>query len=136
MRGRSSRGRAFAGGKSNRRFRHRRCRFRRSFPGRFPSPAFLDRVSFRRSAGFLATSPIYFFFFFAAFLAFLFFAITSLHQKLKKQSTAPVQLLRAIQPTGRARQRILFVARWRRARRKIYFPATKLGLLAKFEVLR
>src|SRR5467141_1332348 len=63
----------------------------------------------------LATSPIYFFFFFAAFLAFLFFAITSLRQKLKKQSTAPVQLLRAIQPPGRARRRILFVARWRRA---------------------
>src|SRR6266581_4378949 len=29
-----------------------RCRFRRSFPGQFPCPAFLDRVSFRRSGGF------------------------------------------------------------------------------------
>jgi hypothetical protein len=80
-------------------------------------------------------SPIYFFFFFAAFLAFLFFAITSLHQKLKKQSTAPVQSQRAIQPTGRARRRILFVARWRRATWKIYFPAKKLVLFAKFESL-
>jgi hypothetical protein len=38
----------------------------------------------------LATSRIYFFFFFAAFLAFLFFAITSLHHKLRKESTKPV----------------------------------------------
>jgi hypothetical protein len=42
-----------------------------------------------RPAGLLATSPIYFFFFFAAFLAFLFFAITSLHQRLKKQAQRP-----------------------------------------------
>jgi hypothetical protein len=114
-------------------FPYRRCRFRRSFPGRFPSPAFLDRVSFRRPGG--LTSPIYFFFFFAAFLAFLFFAITSLHKKLKKQSTAPVQLQRAIQPPGRARRRILFVARCGRATRKIYFLAKKLVLFAKFETL-
>jgi len=40
----------------------------------------------------LATSPIYFFFFFAAFLAFLFFAITSLHQRLKKQAQRPSYL--------------------------------------------
>jgi len=66
-----------------------RCRFRRSFPGRFPHPAFLDRIS-GGLAGFLATSPIYFFFFFAAFLAFLFFAITGLHHKLRKESTKPV----------------------------------------------
>jgi hypothetical protein len=37
----------------------------------------------------LATSPNYFFFFLAAFLAFLFFAITSLRQKLKKQAQRP-----------------------------------------------
>jgi len=80
--------------------------------GRFPSPAFLDRVSFRRSAGFLATSPIYFFFFFAAFLAFLFFAITSLHQKLRSKARRPSQVQRAIHRRDEARQRILFVARW------------------------
>jgi len=46
--------------------------FARSFPGRFPRPAFLDPVS-GDLAGF--PSAIYFFFFFAAFLAFLFFAV-------------------------------------------------------------
>src|SRR5258706_11190265 len=38
--------------------------------------------------------------------------ISSLHQKLKKQSTAPVPGATSDSPPGRARQRILFVARW------------------------
>ncbi len=52
-----------------------------------PSPASLDRAFAVGRVS--ATSPIYFFFFFAAFLAFLFFAITSLHQRLKKQAQRP-----------------------------------------------
>ena len=49
-------------------------------------PSLLNRSL---AVGGLATSSIYFFFFFAAFLAFLFFAITSLHQRLKKQAQRP-----------------------------------------------
>jgi uncharacterized membrane protein len=65
--------------------------FAAAFPADFPALRFSTAFPSGGLAGFLATSPIYFFFFFAAFLAFLFFAITSLHQKLKKQSTAPVK---------------------------------------------
>jgi len=74
--------------------------FAAAFPADFPALRFSTAFPSGGLAGFLATSPAYFFFFFAAFLALLFFAITSLHQKLKTQSTAPVQPQRAIRPPG------------------------------------
>ena len=64
--------------------------FAAAFPANFPALRFSTAFPSGGLAGFLATSPIYFFFFFAAFLAFLFFAITSLHHKLRKESTKPV----------------------------------------------
>jgi hypothetical protein len=70
-------------------------------------------------------------------LAFLFFAITSLHQKLKKQSTAPVQVQRAIHRRDEPDSESFLSPGDRRATRKFYFPAKKLVLLlfAKFETL-
>jgi hypothetical protein len=68
-------------------------------------------------------------------LAFLFFAITSLHQKLKKQSTAPVQVQRAIHRRDEPDSESFLPPGGRRATRKIYFLAKKLVLFAKFETL-
>jgi len=68
-------------------------------------------------------------------LAFLFFAITSLHQKLKKQSTAPVQVQRAIHRRDEPDSESFLSPGGRRATRKIYFLAKKLVLFAKFETL-
>ena len=75
-----------------------------------PSPAFLDRA-FAVGRVYFA---IYYFFFFSAFLAFLFFAITSLRQRLKKQAQRPSgcsgRFNRRKQPGGESR-----VAQARRA---------------------
>jgi hypothetical protein len=68
-------------------------------------------------------------------LAFLFFAITSLRQKLKKQSTAPVQVQRAIHRRDEPDSESFLSPGGRRATRKIYFLAKKLVLFAKFETL-
>jgi len=68
-------------------------------------------------------------------LAFLFFAITSLHQKLKKQSTAPVQVQRAIHRRDEPDSESFLSPGGRRATRKIYFLAKKFVLFAKFVVL-
>src|SRR5882762_3897008 len=86
VRGRFCPGRDRDGGQSNRRFRFGAAGFAAAFPADFPALRFL--TAFLRSGG--PPSTIYFFFFFAAFLAFLFFAITGLHRKLRKESTKPV----------------------------------------------
>ncbi len=71
-----------------------RCRFRRSSPCRLPD-RYCDRLSLRRISCSRVPCRLavvtYFFFFFAAFLAFLFFAITGLHQRLRKENTKPVR---------------------------------------------
>ena len=46
-------------------------------------------------------AALFFFFFFAAFLAFLFFAMTGLRQELMEQRTEPARRARAIQPPRR-----------------------------------
>ena len=76
---------------------------RRSFPGLFP--ALLFSTALLRSGE--STFAIYYFFFFAAFLAFLFFAITSLRQRLMKQAQRPStcggRFNRRKQPGGESR---------------------------------
>jgi hypothetical protein len=87
-----------------------RCRFRRGLPAGSPRSsvsAFLAADSCSRIS---LSVTIYFFFFFAAFLAFLFLAITDLRQRLR--SKAPVCMLqRAIRPPGQARRTECSVAR-------------------------
>jgi hypothetical protein len=68
----------------------------------FPRPISRLPCCFRQaSAGFLLSTSDYYFFFFAAFLAFLFFAITSLHLGLRKQNKKTAQTATAYSIAGK-----------------------------------
>jgi len=99
--------------------------FAAAFPADFPalrfSTAFPSAV-----CGFSSDFSYLLLLFLRCLLAFLFFAITSLHQKLKKQSTAPVRWQRAIHRRDEPDSESFLSPGGRRATRKIIFSPRNL----------